>query len=327
MRQYRETVRKILTDERSYHKLNRTGVDTITRFGHQTEYDLQEGFPLLTTKKLHIESIFTELLWFLRGEHNVRSLQEKGVTLWNEWADENGELGPIYGYQWRSWPTSDGDYVDQIQRALKLIREDPTSRRIIVNAWNVGQLDQMALPPCHLLFQFDVRGDFLDCQLYQRSCDTGLGVPFNIASYAAIVHLFAQETGLKPGVLVHTFGNLHIYCGSGERGEFYRDHLDELKDRVGSVGDERRRFLDIKDWIDTKAPTEEMHVVDGKPVRRRLDHVPWLLLQSSRELRGSPRLEVSKGNLLEDLVYRNQEDVFRVVNYNPHPRIRMDVAA
>lgn len=327
MRQYHETVRKILTDELSYHKPNRTGVYTITRFGYQTEYDLQEGFPLLTTKKLHIKSLFEELLWFLRGEHNTRSLQMKGVTLWDEWADENGELGPIYGYQWRSWPTPDGGHIDQIQRALKLIREDPTSRRIIVNAWNVGQLDQMALPPCHLLFHFNVRGNFLDCQLYQRSCDTGLGVPFNIASYAAIVHLFAKETGLRPGVLVHTFGDLHIYCGKGERGEFYRDNLDELKDRVGSVGDERKRFLDIKDWIDAKVPPEEGYIVDGNVIYRRLDHVPWLLLLLSRQPRRLPRLEIGEGSLLEDLVYKNQEDVFSVVDYNPHSGIRMDVAA
>lgn len=190
---------------------DRTGVGTTSVFGRQIRVDLAEGFPLLTTKKLHTRSIIHELLWFIKGDTNIRYLQENGVRIWNEWADENGNLGPVYGEQWRSWPNNSGDTIDQLSNAINLIEKDPYSRRIIVNSWNVGELDKMALSPCHCLFQFYVRDGKLDCQLYQRSADVFLGVPFNIASYALLTIMIAQVTGLESGDFIHTFGDLHIY--------------------------------------------------------------------------------------------------------------------
>lgn len=198
---------------------DRTGTGTLSVFGHQMRFDLSEGFPALTTKKLHLKSIIHELLWFLQGETNVKYLQENGVRIWNEWADDKGELGPIYGYQWRSWPTPKGEHVDQISRAIDQIKNNPLSRRIIVSAWNVGQLDEMNLPPCHILFQFYVNDGKLSCQLYQRSADIFLGVPFNIASYALLTMMMAQVTGLKPGDFVHTLGDAHIY----------NNHMEQVK--------------------------------------------------------------------------------------------------
>jgi thymidylate synthase len=192
-------------------KNDRTGTGTISVFGYQTRYDLQAGYPLLTTKKLHLKSIIYELLWFLRGESNVRYLQEHGVRIWNPWADEDGELGPVYGVQWRSWQAADGRTIDQISQAVEQITTNPNSRRIIVNAWNVGELDKMALPPCHMTFQFYVADGRLSCQLYQRSADIFLGVPFNIASYALLTMMMAQVTGLQAGEFVHTLGDAHLY--------------------------------------------------------------------------------------------------------------------
>ena len=192
-------------------KTDRTGTGTKSVFGHQLRCDLQDGFPLLTTKKLHLKSIIYELLWFLRGDTNVHYLQEHGVRIWNEWADENGELGPVYGHQWRSWPDYQGGTIDQIQNVVDLIKNHPDSRRMIVSAWNVAEVDSMALPPCHTLFQFYVADDTLSLQLYQRSADIFLGVPFNIASYALLLQMMAQVTGLKAGTFVHTFGDAHIY--------------------------------------------------------------------------------------------------------------------
>ncbi len=190
---------------------DRTGTGTRSVFGYQMRFDLQEGFPLVTTKKVHTKSVIHELLWFLKGDSNVKYLQENGVRIWNEWADENGELGPVYGVQWRSWPTADGRHVDQIQQVIDSIQNNPDSRRHIVNAWNVGEISHMALPPCHMMFQFYVANGKLSCQLYQRSADLFLGVPFNIASYALLTIMIAQVTGLKPGDFVHTFGDAHIY--------------------------------------------------------------------------------------------------------------------
>lgn len=190
---------------------DRTGTGTRSLFGRQLRFDLQAGFPLLTTKKLHVRSIIYELLWFLRGETNIRWLNEHKVSIWDEWADENGELGPVYGHQWRSWAGADGQTIDQIAWVQSEIRNNPNSRRLIVSAWNVAQLDQMALPPCHLLFQFYVAQGRLSCQLYQRSADVFLGVPFNIASYALLTMMMAQVTGLQPGEFVHTFGDVHLY--------------------------------------------------------------------------------------------------------------------
>lgn len=209
MKQYLDLMQRILDE--GVKKEDRTGTGTISIFGHQMRFNLQEGFPLLTTKKVHFHSILHELLWFLKGDTNVKYLQENKVRIWNEWADEHGELGHIYGYQWRSWPTPDGKHIDQIASVVESIKKNPNSRRHIVSAWNVGDLDNMNLPPCHILFQFYVANGKLSCQLYQRSADTFLGVPFNIASYALLTLMMAQVTGLQPGDFVHTLGDAHIY--------------------------------------------------------------------------------------------------------------------
>ena len=200
-------------------KSDRTGTGTISVFGYQMRFDLAKGFPLLTTKKLHTRSIIHELLWFLQGSTNIGYLRDNKVTIWDEWADEHGELGPVYGYQWRSWPTTDGRHIDQISQLVESISNNPDSRRHIVCAWNVGDIDKMALPPCHVLFQFYVAGGRLSCQLYQRSCDIFLGVPFNIASYALLTAMLAQVTGLQPGEFVHTLGDAHIYL----------NHIEQVK--------------------------------------------------------------------------------------------------
>lgn len=200
-------------------KDDRTGTGTLSVFGYQMRFDLSTGFPCLTTKRLHLRSIIHELLWFLRGETNVAYLNENGVSIWDEWADENGELGPVYGYQWRSWPTPNGEHVDQIGALVERIKSDPDSRRLIVNAWNVADLDRMALPPCHVLFQFYVADGKLSCQLYQRSADIFLGVPFNIASYALLTMMVAQVCGLEPGEFIHTFGDAHLYLNHLEQAE------------------------------------------------------------------------------------------------------------
>jgi len=220
MRQYLELMRTVL--ERGMEKSDRTGVGTRSIFGHQMRFDLQQGFPLLTTKKLHLKSIVVELLWFLRGDTNVRFLHEHGVSIWDEWADEHGELGPVYGRQWRSWPTPDGRHIDQIQSLLEQLRKNPDSRRMIVSAWNVGELDRMKLAPCHCLFQFYVAQGRLSCQLYQRSCDIFLGVPFNIASYALLTLMVAQVTGYAPGEFIWTGGDCHLYL----------NHLEQAREQL-----------------------------------------------------------------------------------------------
>jgi thymidylate synthase len=215
MRQYLDLLQYIL--DHGVRKADRTGTGTISVFGYQNRYNLQAGFPLLTTKKLHLRSIIYELLWILNGDTNVKYLQEHGVRIWNEWADENGELGPVYGAQWRSWRAADGRIVDQIGRAIEQIKTTPDSRRIIVSAWNPAEIEAMALPPCHLLFQFYVANGSLSCQLYQRSADVFLGVPFNIASYALLTLMFAQACGLEAGEFVHTFGDVHLYLNHVEQ--------------------------------------------------------------------------------------------------------------
>ena len=215
MKQYLNLLDRIMTE--GVIKTDRTGTGTRSIFGHQMRFNLEEGFPLLTTKKLHLKSIIYELLWFLRGDTNVKWLQEHGVKIWNEWADENGELGPVYGHQWRSWPDYNGDTIDQIDNVVKQIRNNPDSRRMIVSAWNVAEVEQMALPPCHTLFQFYVAEGRLSLQLYQRSADTFLGVPFNIASYALLLQMVAQVTGLRPGDFIHTTGDTHIYLNHLEQ--------------------------------------------------------------------------------------------------------------
>ncbi len=217
MKQYLNLLEHVL--ENGVKKEDRTGTGTISVFGHQMRFNLQEGFPVLTTKKLHLKSIIHELLWFLMGDTNIKYLQENGVRIWNEWADEKGDLGHIYGYQWRSWPTPGGGHVDQISEVVEAIKIDPNSRRLLVSAWNVGELDKMNLPPCHILFQFYVADGKLSCQLYQRSADIFLGVPFNIASYALLTMMMAQVTELEPGDFVHTLGDGHIYL----------NHIEQVK--------------------------------------------------------------------------------------------------
>jgi thymidylate synthase len=217
MKQYLDLLAHVL--DKGVEKSDRTGTGTISIFGYQMRFDLEKGFPVMTTKKLHLRSIIHELLWFLKGETNLAYLHQNKVTIWDEWADEKGDLGHIYGYQWRSWPTSDGRSIDQISQVVRSIKESPDSRRHIVSAWNVGELDQMALPPCHVLFQFYVAGGKLSCQLYQRSCDIFLGVPFNIASYALLTRMMAQATGLEAGEFVHTLGDAHIYL----------NHIDQVR--------------------------------------------------------------------------------------------------
>ncbi|MBT0567877.1 thymidylate synthase [Williamsia sp. CHRR-6] len=214
---YEDLLRLVL--ETGTPKADRTGTGTRSVFGHQLRYDLAAGFPLITTKRVHVKSVFYELLWFLRGDSNVRWLQERGVTIWDEWADPSGDLGPVYGVQWRSWPTPSGDHIDQISNALALLRSDPDSRRNIVSAWNVGEIPQMALPPCHVFFQFYVADEKLSCQLYQRSADLFLGVPFNIASYALLTHMMAAQAGLAVGDFVWTGGDCHIYD----------NHIDQVR--------------------------------------------------------------------------------------------------
>lgn len=223
MKQYQDLLNHIL--ENGTEKTDRTGTGTISVFGYQMRFDLSNGFPLLTTKKLHLKSIIYELLWFLNGDTNIGYLTENGVRIWNEWADANGDLGPIYGKQWRSWSKPNGESVDQISKLIHDLKTNPDSRRMIVNAWNVGELDQMALTPCHCLFQFYVADNKLSCQLYQRSADTFLGVPFNIASYALLTMMIAQVCGMEAGEFIHTFGDVHLY----------NNHLDQAREQLTRI--------------------------------------------------------------------------------------------
>lgn len=217
MKQYLDLLDHVLKN--GCEKSDRTGTGTISVFGYQMRFNLEEGFPLLTTKKLHLKSIIHELLWFISGDTNIRYLNEKGVKIWDEWADKDGNLGPVYGYQWRSWPASDGRKIDQLENVIRSVKTSPDSRRHIVSAWNVGELDRMALPPCHILFQFYVSNGKLSCQLYQRSADIFIGIPFNIASYALLTMMVAQVCGLKPGDFIHTLGDAHIYL----------NHIEQVK--------------------------------------------------------------------------------------------------
>jgi thymidylate synthase len=217
MHQYQDLLERILSD--GAEKTDRTGTGTLSVFGHQMRFNLSAGFPMLTTKRLPLKAIVHELLWFLKGDTNIKYLHDHGVTIWDEWADENGDLGPVYGSQWRSWPTADGGHIDQIKNVVEMIKRNPDSRRLIVTAWNPAEIDSMALPPCHCLFQFNVADGALSCQLYQRSADVFLGVPFNIASYALLTVAVAHVTGLEPGVFIHTLGDAHLYL----------NHLDQAR--------------------------------------------------------------------------------------------------
>jgi len=263
MKQYHQLMIDIL--DQGVHKEDRTGTGTISIFGYQMRYDLSQGFPLVTTKKVHLKSIIHELLWFLSGDTNIRYLSENGVTIWDEWATSEGNLGPVYGHQWRSWPKENGQTIDQIEQALDQIKHNPDSRRIIVSAWNVGDIDRMALPPCHAFFQFYVANGCLSCQLYQRSADVFLGVPFNIASYALLTMMVAQVCGLKPGTFVHTLGDAHLYT----------NHLEQAR------------------------------------------------LQLSRELRTLPTMRM---NLAVKSLFDFQYQDFSLEGYEPHPRIKAEVA-
>jgi len=263
MKQYTDLLRRVLNE--GIHKEDRTGTGTISVFGHQMRFNLEEGFPCITTKKLHLKSIIHELLWFLNGDTNVKYLNDNGVKIWDEWADENGDLGHIYGYQWRSWPAYDGSHIDQIAEVVNTIKNNPDSRRIIVSAWNVADIPNMNLPPCHAFFQFYVADGRLSLQLYQRSADIFLGVPFNIASYALLLQMMAQVTGLKAGDFIHTLGDAHIYT----------NHLEQVQ------------------------------------------------LQLSRELRDLPTMLINSD--VKD-IFSFQFSDFQLVNYDPHPHIKGDVA-
>lgn len=263
MKQYHDLLEHILNN--GVTKEDRTGTGTVSVFGYQMRFDLSEGFPCVTTKKLHLRSIIHELLWFLKGDTNIQYLKENNVSIWDEWADKNGNLGPVYGSQWRSWPTADGRYIDQIKQVIDQLKNNPDSRRIIVSAWNVGEIEKMALPPCHAFFQFYVAEGKLSCQLYQRSADTFLGVPFNIASYALLTMMMAQVCDLKPGDFVHTLGDAHLYL----------NHLEQAK------------------------------------------------LQLSRDLRSLPQMKINPS--VRNLFDFKFED-FELINYNPHPHIKAEVA-
>jgi thymidylate synthase len=263
MKQYHDLLEHIL--QHGVKKEDRTGTGTISVFGYQMRFDLNEGFPCITTKKLHLRSIIHELLWFLKGDTNIQYLKDNNVSIWDEWADENGNLGPVYGSQWRSWPAADGRHIDQIKQVIDQLKNNPDSRRIIVSAWNVGEIEKMALPPCHAFFQFYVAEGKLSCQLYQRSADTFLGVPFNIASYALLTMMMAQVCGLKPGDFVHTLGDAHLYS----------NHLEQAR------------------------------------------------LQLSRDFRPLPQMKINPE--VKDLFEFKYED-FELINYDPHPHIKAEVA-
>lgn len=263
MRQYHDLMRHIL--ENGVQKGDRTGTGTVSVFGYQMRFDLSEGFPVVTTKKLHLRSIIHELLWFLQGDTNIKYLKDHGVRIWDEWADDNGDLGPVYGYQWRNWPDGSGGTIDQIKKLVEGIKKNPNSRRHIVSAWNVADVDNMALPPCHTMFQFYVAEGKLSCQLYQRSADVFLGVPFNIASYSLLVLMIAQVCDLEPGEFVHTFGDVHLYS----------NHLDQAK------------------------------------------------LQLTRDFRPLPTMKLNPD--VKDLFDFKFED-FELLNYDPHPHIKAEVA-
>ena len=256
MKQYLDLLDRILTE--GVKKEDRTGTGTISVFGNQMRFNLEEGFPLLTTKKLHLKSIIYELLWFLRGDTNINYLKDHGVSIWDEWADENGELGPVYGHQWRSWPDENGGTIDQIQNVVNQIKNNPDSRRMIVSAWNVAEVERMALPPCHTMFQFYVANGRLSLQLYQRSADTFLGVPFNIASYALLLQMMAQVTGLKAGDFIHTTGDTHLYL----------NHIEQAKLQLTRTPRPLPRMIinpDVKDIFDFKYEDFQLEGYDPWP--------------------------------------------------------------
>jgi thymidylate synthase len=331
MRQYLELVDGVLRD--GTHKPTRTGVDTVSAFSRHYEVELREGFPLLTTKKLdgyRWNSLINELLWYLSGEEHVRNLR-KETNIWDAWADEKGRLDTAYGRFWRRYPVPDEDArldgeawpeeahrwlndegtFDQIQYVLDTLRENPRSRRIVVNAWHPANATVSTLPPCHYTFVFSVQGDRLDCHLTQRSGDVALGVPFNIAAYSLLTHAVAQRTGLEVGSFGHTIVDAHVYCGQGARGEWYDDNLPTLRDRLEAV-DDPEEYLDVREWLEAEAPAED---------EAGYDHVPNLLTQLSREPRDRPRIEIAD-KPLEELAY---EDI-QLRDYESAPGLEFAVA-
>ena len=262
MQQYHDLLKRVLAE--GTEKSDRTGTGTLSVFGHQMRFDLADGFPVVTTKKVHLRSVIAELFWFLRGETNVRWLQERGVKIWDEWADPDGELGPIYGYQWRSWPTPDGGTVDQIARVVDSIRDNPDSRRHIVSAWNAADIDEMALPPCHTLFQFYVANGRLSCQLYQRSADIFLGVPFNIASYALLTHMVAQVCELEVGDFVHTLGDTHLYLNHIDQARLQLERDPRPLPRLQLNAE--RKTLDAFDMDDVEVVGYDPHPAIRAPI-------------------------------------------------------------
>ncbi|MEK6899099.1 MAG: thymidylate synthase [Nanoarchaeota archaeon] len=352
MEQYLEHSKIILSSNSSGYKPNRTGVDTISRFGYQAEYDLSEGFPLMTTKKIPFKSIARELLWFMAGESNIQSLVKDGVHIWDrnafqyylqrtgqtgkyelysgDWhkalgefsdkiknddsfAEEHGTLGEVYGVQWRNWKTPDGK-IDQLERVIEQLQKSPNSRRIIMTAWNPAEVDKMALPPCHSFVQFNTLDGKLDCAMYQRSCDMFLGVPFNVASYALLTHILANEAGLKAGRFIHSLGDAHFYCGRGERGKFYQTEFSNLRNKI-KCANEPEDYLELAKNIVGRAPAERLG-------EEGLDHVTGILEQLARGPRKLPKL------ILPSKSYRELKfDEIKVEDYNPLPSIKRAMAA
>ncbi len=352
MEQYLKHAQFILTDKQTGYKPNRTGIDSLSRFGYQNEYDLADGFPLLTTKRVPIKSIIHELIWFLRGDTNIKYLADNDVHIWDgnafqhylkkeelaaqfpmyspewkvklqdyvqriredeEFAQQHGNLGEVYGAQWRHWKTSDGKEIDQLADVVDLLQHKPMSRRIIVTAWNPQEIPTMALAPCHAFYQLNVLDGKVDLHLYQRSCDMFLGVPFNIASYALLTQILAQQAGLQPGRFIHAFGDAHFYCGADERGKFYGHNLGTLKKKI-LESNSLFRFLDLKDWIEKNAPSET-------PGKEGQDHVTGILEQLSRESKPLPTMTI-----VQKRFDKLTLDDFILEGYNPHPGIKRAMA-
>lgn len=316
MKQYLDLAKQILTSEESVIKEDGRNGTTISRFGAQMRFDLQKGFPALTTKKLHFKSIIHENIWFLNGDTNIKYLQDNGVRIWNEWADENGNLGRVYGAQWTDWTNPKGENINQVKKTIEDLINKPFSRRHIVTAWNPAEVDEMALPPCNMMYQFNVREvkseKFLDLQLYQRSADYFLDVPFNIAGYAILTHMYAQVTNMKPGHLVHTLGDHHFYIVNKKRGEFYKHNLIDLQKNIRSANDPKT-YLEIKDWIEKSVPSEKIN-----------DHIPLILEQMSREPRELPQLYLNpKIKKINEFKFED----FEIKNYKPHKIIKREVTA
>ena len=322
MKEYLDLVKTILSEGK--YKENRTGVDTISYFSGFHKVNLSNGFPLLTTKKMtgkRWNSLIHELLWFISGEDHIRNLS-KHTKIWNAWADKNYDVGPAYGRQWRkykgvTYKTNEIVEIDQLQNAIDKIKHKPNDRRIIVTAWNPAQIEEMALPPCHHTYTFNVLDDKLNCHLDQRSCDVALGVPFNIASYALLTHIIAQETGYKPGEFAHTLVDLHAYCGDGkdyglkQRGQWYKENLSDLQNEIKLIK-EPADYLGIKEWIESIAPEES---------KKGIDHIPGLLEQLSRDTKSLPNIKINNKQL-EELVFED----FSLENYESHPGIKFEVA-